>query len=127
MPFLEFYESLHDERGEITDLLRNVEIDSVTLIRTRKGAVRGNHYHHETEQYTYILEGAVWWVAQTPGVGRSEKMARKGDLILSPANERHAMRAEEDSVFLVFTRGPRSGNNYESDTFRIDPPLIAPE
>ena len=40
--------------------------------------------------------------------------------------ERHAFQAIEDTTFLVLTRGPRGGENYETDTFRLDIPLIAP-
>jgi len=29
----------------------------------------------------------------------------------------------EDSLFLVFTRGPRGGQDYESDTYRLTKPL----
>jgi quercetin dioxygenase-like cupin family protein len=118
------YEAFIDERGEIRDLLRDVAIDSVTLIRSSKGAIRGNHYHRETEQYTYVLEGKLQWVTQLPGSGPEEHVAVPGDLILSPADERHAMQAIEDSVFLVFTHGPRSGANYEQDTFRLEQRLL---
>jgi quercetin dioxygenase-like cupin family protein len=119
------FESFVDDRGEITDLLRDVEIDSVTLIRTRKGGIRGNHYHRETVQYSYILEGTVRWVTQVPGGERQERLAKPGDLVMSPPNEYHAMIAEENAVFLVLTRGPRGGKNYESDTFRLAQPLIS--
>jgi quercetin dioxygenase-like cupin family protein len=44
-----------------------------------------------------------------------------GDLLESPPNERHALHAEEDSVLMIITRGPRGGKGYEDDTFRIAP------
>ena len=40
--------------------------------------------------------------------------------------EHHAVHALEDSVFMVFTRGPRGGDDYESDTFRLETPLQDP-
>ena len=48
----------------------------------------------------------------------------KGDLVETSKNERHAIRAIKDSEFLVFTQGPRSGKEYEKDTFRLLKPLI---
>ena len=48
----------------------------------------------------------------------------KGDLVETSKNERHAIRAIKDSEFLVFTKGPRSGKEYEKDTFRLLKPLI---
>jgi quercetin dioxygenase-like cupin family protein len=118
------FESFTDERGEIRDLLRDVDLDSVTLISSNRGAVRGNHYHNETEQYTYVISGTLQWITRVAGKDAEEHEARAGDLILSPAGEQHAMKAQEDAVMLVFTRGPRSGLDYESDTFRLEDPLI---
>jgi hypothetical protein len=37
----------------------------------------------------------------------------------------HAWKALEDTVCLVFTKGPRSGEGYESDTYRLDDPLLS--
>jgi hypothetical protein len=36
----------------------------------------------------------------------------------------HAWKALEDTDCLVFTRGPRSGEDYESDTYRLEEPLL---
>jgi hypothetical protein len=57
----------------------------------------------------------------------SEVVLETGDLIVNVPLERHAFEALEDSTMLVLTRGPRGGDNYESDTFRLDVPLIQPK
>ena len=49
---------------------------------------------------------------------------KKGDLVETSKNEQHAIKALQNSEFLVFTQGPRSGKNYEQDTFRLLKPLI---
>ena len=41
----------------------------------------------------------------------------------SDVYEAHALHALEDSVLLILTRGPRGGEDYESDTYRLDKPL----
>jgi quercetin dioxygenase-like cupin family protein len=116
-----------DARGEITDLVENVPFDSLTLITCTKGAVRGNHYHKETTQYTYILEGKCRYYAQKPGEPAEEAVVAKGDLIVSPPLESHAFEALEDSVLLAFCQGPRGGTQYETDTFRLEEPLVSPQ
>lgn len=115
-----------DERGEITDIIENESFDSLTLLSTRKGTVRGNHFHKETTQYTYVLEGACRYLYQKPGEATASAIVRKGDLIVSPPLERHAFEALEDSVLLAFCKGPRGGTQYESDTFRLEELLAAP-
>lgn len=107
-----------DARGTITDLLEGV--DSVTEIRSVKGAVRGNHIHHETTQWTYIVWGVLRVV--TPD---GQRRVRAGEMWKDEPGTPHAWEALEDTVCLVFTKGPRSGADYESDTERLDVPLIS--
>lgn len=114
-------DSFTDERGVIQDLL--VEpVDSVTRIHTVKGAVRGNHVHHRTTQWTYILSGSLLVVS-----GDSETVAGPGDMLIDLPGVPHAWKALVDTDVLVFTQGPRSGANYESDTDRLEVSLIEPE
>jgi|SRR6185312_10558148 len=112
-----------DDRGEITDILCKEPIDDITLITSKKGAVRGNHYHNETVQFNYMLSGLVKLLTQIPGEKVRAVILGPGDLSVSPAGQRHAFVALEDSAFMVFTRGPRGGSNYEQDTYRLATPL----
>lgn len=116
-----------DERGQITDIIENQPVDSLTLLTTKKDAIRGNHYHKETTQYLYILEGSCNYYSQLEGEAAKVEIAVKGDLIISPPLERHAFEALQDSVFLAFCHGPRGGAQYETDTFRLDEPLCRPK
>ena len=111
--------SFADHRGLIEDIL---DLDGeplngvVTRIFTVAGEVRGNHTHKETTQWTYIVSGRL--LVASPS-GRTPFLP--GSLIVEPPGVPHAWRAEEDTVVLVFTKGPRSGENYESDTERLAP------
>lgn len=53
-----------DERGEITDIIDGDNVNSITLITSKKGAVRGNHYHKQTIQYLYLIEGKLVYYTQ---------------------------------------------------------------
>jgi hypothetical protein len=44
-----------------------------------------------------------------------------GALWYTPPFERHALEVLEQSFFIVITRGPRQGEQYESDTYRVEP------
>jgi quercetin dioxygenase-like cupin family protein/2-polyprenyl-3-methyl-5-hydroxy-6-metoxy-1,4-benzoquinol methylase len=106
-----------DDRGVIQDLLGPV--DSITEIFTKAGAVRGNHTHNETTQLTYIVSGALMVVTRAPGGEPFTEEYGRGSLICEEPGIAHAWKALEDTIVLVFTRGPRSGANYESDTQRL--------
>lgn len=115
-----------DERGTIHDLL--AAVDAVTEIWTVKGAVRGNHVHAETVQWTYIVSGRLLVATQRPRQRGMHPVRREEcgprDLICDEPGVAHAWEALEDTLVLVFTKGPRSGENYETDTVRLVKPLL---
>jgi quercetin dioxygenase-like cupin family protein len=119
--------SFSDARGDIIDVLKQSVVEYATLITSKKGAVRANHYHKETFQYVYLLSGRMRVVGQMPDEKPSEVILETGDLIVNVPLERHAFEALEDSTMLVLTRGPRGGDDYEKDTYRLDVPLIPPK
>jgi quercetin dioxygenase-like cupin family protein len=112
-----------DARGVIQDILTTGPLDAVTRIFTKAGAVRGNHYHAETIQWCYVLIGKLL-VATRPPAGIAHHVYGPGELACEEAGVAHAWKALEDTDVLVFTRGPRSGENYESDVTRLEVPLL---
>lgn len=116
--------SFEDERGKIIDLIQNETINAVTIITFKKGAVRGNHYHKETFQWNYLISGKIKLLSQIPNHGVVETIMKKGDLLVTGPDEKHALVGCEESELLVLTKGPRGGKEYESDTFRLEIPLI---
>ena len=115
-----------DARGAITDILDGVPLNAVTIITNKKGAVRANHYHKKTIQYTYVLSGRVKYVSKGKS-GRKSATLRPGDLAVSPPGEAHATLALTDASFLALAHGLRHGRDYEQDTFRLAVPLIPPK
>lgn len=112
-----------DERGEITDILVKEPIQHVALITQAKGTTRGNHYHKETVQWNYVLKGRLKLLTQLPNEPVVSTVLEVGDLAVTDPGERHALEALEDSLFMVFTRGVRGGEDYEKDTYRLTEPL----
>lgn len=116
--------SFQDDRGQIIDMIENEEINAVTLITFSKDAVRANHYHNYTTQWNYVISGKIKIATQMPRGEVVENVMEKGDFIATVPTEKHALKALEDSVLLVLTKGPRGGKEYESDTFRLEEPLL---
>lgn len=117
MERVELPEPITDGRGSIRDLIGKV--DGVTRIRTKKGAIRGNHVHRQTRQWTYVVSGnlLVAWPGRTVVV-------IPGEMVVDEPGEPHAWKAITDVDCLVFTVGPRTGEDYESDTERLKEPLL---
>ena len=112
-----------DVRGVIQDLLVT-PLDGVTEIRTRKNSIRGNHFHKATTQWTYFTSGRMLIVTEGPGHPRQEREYGPGEMACEEPGISHAWQALEDTVCLVFSRGPRTGQAYESDTYRLEVPLL---
>jgi quercetin dioxygenase-like cupin family protein len=106
-----------DERGVIQDVLGR--IDAVTRITTVAGAVRGNHYHEHTTQWTLVLRGSLIMAS-----GESRALMNAGEIVKHPPGMPHAWRAVTDSECIVFTKGPRAGRDYESDVIRLQEPIL---
>ena len=112
-----------DNRGIISDLIEKEKINSVTYITFNKNKVRGNHYHKKTTQWNYVISGKLVFFSKINGKIK-KIIGKKKDLIKIETKEHHAIKALNYSEMLVFTKGPRGGKEYESDTFRLKKNLI---
>jgi len=112
-----------DERGVVTDIVEDKDINSVTILTSKKGSIRGNHYHKKTTQYAYVAEGKFKVFTQSGDMEIESRIIGKGDLVINPPNEKHAFLALEDSTLLACASGVRAGKHYEDDTFRLDTPI----
>ncbi|HCI70055.1 MAG TPA: hypothetical protein DHV30_05455 [Balneola sp.] len=115
-----------DDRGDITDIFYKSDVNHVAVVRSNKGAVRGNHYHKQTTQYMLITKGSLeYWHKPLDSNKEAEcVLLCEGDFVETPPNEIHALNIVEDNEFVVFTTGVRGGQDYESDTFRIGENII---
>lgn len=102
-----------DSRGTIKDLLVTDDY-SVTLVTFNEGAIRGNHYHEQTEQMDIVLKGKL--ICAKDG---EQVEITKGDHSNVPANVRHAYKAVEPSELLSICWGVRKGEDYEKDVIRL--------
>ena len=112
-----------DERGTITDLFYASNMNHGCIITNEPGAVRGNHYHKLTTQYTLVLNGTLTYYSRRVDSNDPVQtfVAGSGDMIISEPMEIHAMRSgEHGCTFIAFAEGPRGGEDYELDTHRVD-------
>jgi quercetin dioxygenase-like cupin family protein len=110
-----------DKRGFIVDILYNTKINHVALIKSNKKSIRGNHFHKKTIQYTYVLDGKLYYFKKK-GRSYQKKILKKGDLIKTMPLEIHAFKfLAKRNTLLIFSSGLRGGKDYEKDTFRVEP------
>lgn len=112
-----------DERGEIKDIIEQIDFNGATIIESKKGSIRGNHYHKKTIQYIFVLSGKLKAKSKKVDKSMVEVVVEPGDLISHEQLEAHCFEAIEDSLFLVLSSGLRTGKDYEKDTYRLNVPL----
>lgn len=116
--------NFEDARGSIRDIFVDRPQQHVTIITTAQGGARGNHFHKVSVQSDYLVSGSFDVYSQKAG---EEKVTHDewhpGELLEWDAGEAHEFVAREESVFVTFVNGPRGGDQFESDTFRIPKPL----
>ena len=122
MKIIKISPAFTDERGSIWDLLSGKNIHHVGFLTSKKGSIRGKHYHKKQIQYTLVTKGAV----KITGKDLSKKnskietyILKEMEMVCFPKYYYHAIESLKESKILVFTSRNRLKGNYEKDTFRI--------
>jgi quercetin dioxygenase-like cupin family protein len=119
-----------DDRGTIRDIFVSSPKDHCCIITFTPDAVRANHFHKVSTQYTYVIEGEILMsscLVDQHGelTGEIEKVVLgPGDLVTHPPYHAHAFRAASSASILAFADGVRGGIDYENDVFRLKTSLV---
>ena len=109
-----------DRRGSILNLI-DAPLTSAAVITSRRGAVRGNHYHKTDYHYCWLQSGGMIYLHRPVGSRRppARWVIKPGQLFYTPPGYEHAMRFTKPSVLFVFARNNRDMAHYEADTVRV--------
>ena len=110
-----------DERGIIQPLVE-AEMRSALMISSKKGTVRGNHYHLSDWHYCYVVSGVIEYHFRPSDSKEPPEciFVEAGQMFFTPPMVEHAMRFPEDTSFLTLSRNPRDQNAYETDLVRVN-------
>ena len=56
--------NFEDKRGKIIDVFVNSPKDHCTIVTFTKGAVRGNHFHKKSTQFSFLLSGCSFMASR---------------------------------------------------------------
>tara|TARA_B100001093_G_C26657201_1_gene940156 strand:- start:182 stop:583 length:402 start_codon:yes stop_codon:yes gene_type:complete len=121
-----------DDRGEISDIFSKESKDHCALVTFTKNAIRGNHFHKQSIQSAYVLNGSfkIFNVKLDKNFNYNEKNIEEtevteGYYISHSEYEAHTYKCLSNSgTLIVFTSGVRGGVDYEKDTFRLKNNLV---
>ena len=123
-------QSFEDKRGKIIDVFVNSPKEHCLIVTFTKDAVRGNHFHKKSTQFSFVLSGELdfYFAKVDKKNGKLKKVkkrtVKKNTFITHEPYEAHAFKSKKRSVLVAFSCGIRGGIRYEKDTFRLKNKLI---
>jgi len=96
-----------DDRGKLMGVFQGRKWEEINYVESVKGCVRGNHYHKETAEGFFIIDGKVR-VTLLDVVKNSKRtfIAKKGDILLINPNTLHTFEMLEDSKWVNMLSKP---------------------
>src|SRR3990167_6922064 len=86
-----------DKRGNIADIFYKENINHVAVINSKKGALRGDHYHKQTTQTMYMSKGSLRYYYKEYDKNKKQWGATKsvvikeGEMVTTSPYEIHAL------------------------------------
>ena len=104
-----------DERGIISNYYFDDSINMIGYVESKKGTMRGNHYHPIQTQKCLLIKGS--YISITKDLANKNsvvetRLINEGNLSTIPPYVAHTMVFLEDSIFLNLVNGEREHENY---------------
>lgn len=87
-----------DERGKLIQLVRE-GYKQVNVIFSKKGVIRGNHYHKINQEMFYIISGKFCLMVEL-GNRREEYIFQTGDMFKIKPFVKHSFEFLEDTILV---------------------------
>jgi len=59
MKIIKSYFKSKDQRGEIVGITQKEKIKEINFVESKKGTLRGGHYHKKTRELFFIIDGTI--------------------------------------------------------------------
>lgn len=90
-----------DDRGSIIGITQGKKWEEINFITSKKGSVRGGHFHKETKEGIFIVEGRISVSMREVQAGKQWSfLAEKGDFFIIPTGVSHTFEMLEDSAWV---------------------------
>jgi dTDP-4-dehydrorhamnose 3,5-epimerase-like enzyme len=99
--------SYDDQRGSLTTLFNAGGWQEANYIETRANVLRGGHYHTQTREMVFMIDGEVEvTVEHLTTQARQRHMLRQGELLVIEPYDLHSFRTLTDCRWLNFLSHP---------------------
>ena len=105
MKIIKLKNNFKDKRGSITDIFYNKKFKHVSLIMSKKNAIRGNNYFKKNTQLIYNLNSNFdYWYKKFNSKNKPKKITvKKGWVVITPPFEAHTIKFKNNNKLLEFS------------------------
>ena len=90
-----------DARGSITGMTQGRKWEEMNFITSIRGSMRGGHYHKETKEGIFVVQGRINITMREVKTGKHWSfLAEKGDFFIIPTGVSHTFEMLEDSAWI---------------------------
>lgn len=108
-----------DERGVIETIFTGKSFREINRFVSEKDAVRGKHYHKDTEELIFILDGKIEFELKNVKTGKTENIILgKNEGILIEPYELHTAKILKKTTWISFLT--REYNKDNPDVFSLE-------
>ena len=122
MKILSFYVQRADDRGMFWGISREPWIREINYIETTADQIRGNHYHTETREMFFVIEGRVRVAVHNIQTGEKEEhIFEKGDIFMIYPYEVHTFYTLTDAKWINMLSKPIQECNPDFHRYEAPP------
>jgi dTDP-4-dehydrorhamnose 3,5-epimerase-like enzyme len=108
-----------DDKGLIQNLLLDATIRSISVITSKHGSIRSNHYHKTDWHYLYIVSGSLrYYERDINGSNKIIKVFKAGEMFFTPPMKVHKVEFLENTIMMSFAKNIRDHKQHEEDLIR---------
>lgn len=94
MLLLEPYMQQQDDRGGFTGIINSGQWEEFNYVETKAGKIRGGHYHTETKELFFIVDGDVEITISSLHDNQEQSFhVGKGSIIIVDVEETHTFKS----------------------------------
>lgn len=117
-----------DARGKIQMVIESAQVGSISIIDSEPNSTRANHYHPDDEHTILITKGQIeYYERERLYTNKGLQFGPINRVILNEGDLYHTRRQFEHTMyfpcanqFICFSKLPRTQENYEKETIKID-------
>lgn len=88
----------HEDGRRVLKQLLTRDIKQINIYEAKKGAILGNHYHKQTDEYFYLIKGKIFY--------NEERVLESGDFFVVFPQETHVLECCTDVKLMSFLTRP---------------------